>query len=171
MRSPTLSIDFSFRSILAFAPSQPLLSPCPACLRRKSSILKSLPPLEISCLSFCNSLRLFSTACRLFSQNAGGVYTLRLLSRWLRGNLQALCLCVSVATSSFVFIFLQTPFAATLLFAHPYKTPGGVGGYTSLSELCVYSVPQWQIISGDFPFAQSRGIVLTSQGDFLNVSE
>src|SRR3984893_14695731 len=36
-------------------------------------VLSSLPPLGLSCLSFPHSLSLFSTACKLFSQNTGGV--------------------------------------------------------------------------------------------------
>jgi hypothetical protein len=31
-----------------------------------------LQPLEVSCLSFCNALPFFSTACSLFVQNTGG---------------------------------------------------------------------------------------------------
>jgi hypothetical protein len=37
-----------------------------------------LPPLEISCLSFCSAFPLFSTACSLFFQNTrGGGYLVR----------------------------------------------------------------------------------------------
>ena len=59
-------------SILRVAPS-PLCS----CLPRpgrggKPHVLSSLPPLEISCLSFCKPCPLFSIACGLFSKNTGG---------------------------------------------------------------------------------------------------
>src|SRR6267142_3999989 len=39
---------------------------------RKSFAINGLRHLVLSCLSFLRSLRLFSIACRLFLQNAGG---------------------------------------------------------------------------------------------------
>src|SRR5260370_18638365 len=40
--------------------------------RANSFPLRLLQPLELSCLSFCKGLPLFSTACRLFCKNTGG---------------------------------------------------------------------------------------------------
>ena len=67
----TSHVQFSVSCVL---PSQ--CPPCP-CLPRpgrggKSHVLSSLPPLGRSLRSFSHSLPLFSIACRLFSQNAGG---------------------------------------------------------------------------------------------------
>src|SRR5258706_4583678 len=38
----------------------------------KSFVVRRLRPIELSCLSFSHSFRLFSSACSLFSQNTGG---------------------------------------------------------------------------------------------------
>src|SRR6202011_167909 len=91
--------DFSSRLTLAFAPFQPFLSRCALCLRRKSSILRSSPPLEISCLSFRTSLRLFSRACSLFVQNAGVGIPLR--SVLLRQTIDLLLLCFHILMNCF----------------------------------------------------------------------
>ncbi len=65
-------------------PVSPLLFPATRCVfatfrsfrpapLRKSRRFMLLRALELSCRSFCNSDPLFSTACTLFCQNAGGV--------------------------------------------------------------------------------------------------
>src|SRR5882672_7386444 len=69
MQPSTLPIDFSFRLTLAFAPFQLLPYRRASRLRNKSSILRSLRALILSCRSFCESRLFFSIACRLFVQN------------------------------------------------------------------------------------------------------
>jgi hypothetical protein len=59
-------------SPLRHSPSMPSPSLCSLCLRGKFHVFSSLPTLEISSRSFSHSLPLFSTACRLFSQNTRG---------------------------------------------------------------------------------------------------
>ena len=72
---------------LRHSPSMPSPSQCSLCLCRKLHVFSSLPPLEISLRSFSHSLPLFSTACRLFSQNAGVGWASRMLLRDTRGGI------------------------------------------------------------------------------------
>jgi hypothetical protein len=59
-------------SLLEHSPSMPLPSLCSLCLCGKCLLFSSLPPLETSLRSFCNSRPLFSIDCRLFCENTGG---------------------------------------------------------------------------------------------------
>jgi hypothetical protein len=59
-------------SPLRHSPSMPSPSLCSLCLCGKLHVFSSLPPLEISCRSFCKPCPLFSIACGLFSKNTGG---------------------------------------------------------------------------------------------------
>ena len=57
---------------LRHSPSMPSPSLCSLCLCGKFHVFSSLPPLEISCGSFCKPCPLFSVACGLFSKNTRG---------------------------------------------------------------------------------------------------
>jgi len=110
MPSPTLSINLSFRSTLAFAPvhsifprraRSPRLSAGP--LADKSRVLTLLRTLFLSLRSFSRPHRLFSTACGLFCKNTrvGGI----------SASLRALC----VSALSFAHRFF------TLVFSYSYE--------------------------------------------------
>jgi hypothetical protein len=76
----TLQIPFPATPLFSHPYKTPGVSPSVSlclCLPRpgrrgKSHVFSSLPPLEISWLSFCNSRRLFSIACSLFYENTRG---------------------------------------------------------------------------------------------------
>src|SRR6267142_2662484 len=91
MQPSTHPIDFSLRLTLASAPFQPLLPHCVSRLRNKSSILRSLRALILSCRSFCESRLFFSIACRLFVQNTRGWVPLELCLASQHIKLLALC--------------------------------------------------------------------------------
>ena len=86
----------------------------------KSQFLKSLPPLEISCLSFSDPHPFFSIACSLFSKNTGGWG----IPRQLR-VLRAVRHRTLSIFNSFLFISLQIPFSVTYLFSDSSALPGG----------------------------------------------
>src|SRR5690349_20341120 len=54
----------------------PRISLLPAPSQRKRRVSKPLPSLKLSCLSFCDTIPLFSMACSLFSQKTRGWGTL-----------------------------------------------------------------------------------------------
>src|SRR5882762_7389576 len=179
MHSPTLANDFSSHLTLVLTPFQPTLARCASCLSSKSRVLTLLRTLFLSWHSFRRSPRLFSIACGLFVQNTGGGGTSATSPRSLR-------LCVIIcrylvallfsstykspldayrfATFS-VFMHLQIPFSATSLYSHLYKTPG------CHPTSRTFPPTVGTLFSGNFPFPQSRVIVLASKGDLLNVSE
>jgi hypothetical protein len=113
MFSPTLSIDFSFHSILAFTPSEPLLSrSAPALAPARQTLGRQLPcshTLADSSHSFLQSCPLFSIPCGLFVQNTrGGVLCVCL--RVLRASLSrapkgALLLALRFATPLFSYVY------------------------------------------------------------------
>jgi hypothetical protein len=74
-------------SPLRHSPSMPSPSLCSLRLCGKFHVFSSLPPLEISCVSFCKPRPLFSIACSLFSQNAGAGWASRMLLRDTGGGM------------------------------------------------------------------------------------
>src|SRR5882762_6626944 len=117
MQPSTLPINFFSRLTLAPVPFQRPLYRCASRLRDKSSILRSLRALILSCRSFCKSNPFFSIACGLFVQNTRG---------W--GCPSAPC---SSATNQFVAPLFSWSYE--LLFAQPFhfeyhlRCPPGVG--------------------------------------------
>ena len=177
MHSPTLSTDFSSRSILARttspAPSRFACNCCPL------TLLRSL------CALFSTRLVCFQQLARSFARTPGwGVHP---GVPWLNFRTRFLCLCghpdfvppfafihlqippahPSICNSHY-FKHLQVPFAATPSSSHLYKTPGG-SGRASLPNR--YLSPLWQIHRARFPFPRAHVIVHTCKGDFSNVSQ
>ena len=113
MHSSTLSIDFSFRSTLAFMPFQPLLSRRAPSLYDNSCILKSLRTLFLSLRSFSGSRRvLFSKACALFCKNTRGGYPSS--SALLRSTAKLPALCFHTLSNCF---FRNSPVFTTIRIA------------------------------------------------------
>ena len=159
MRSPMFSIDFSHRSILVFASFQPLVSHSAPCPRGNSCTLKRLHTLFLSFRSFRRSLRLFSTACRLFYKNTRGGIPSRDTFRRTDPQKRAPI----------------SPFAATLTHScsrksfacHSYENTRD--GYPSAKNTLPLLVTRHSSLASRlgplrFPFVQSRGIVLTARG-------
>ncbi len=84
---------------------RPLPEPAP-----NSQPFNSLPPLELSCLSFSTAHQLFSTTCSLFSQNTRG---------W--GTPSALCLRVSAAIQFLRAALPYLPLESTLVKVYQNK--------------------------------------------------
>jgi hypothetical protein len=85
--------------------------------------LNRLRPLKVSCLSFCNLYPLFSVACSLFSQNAGGGVPQALgasVSLW-RSNSFALCFHIPGVRES-LSLYLATRHSFTPIFEGPLAT-------------------------------------------------
>jgi len=178
MHSPTLANDFSFRLTLAFAPFQPLLSCCARCFPSKSRVLRPLRTLFLSCALFDVRLVCFQyladSLCKtpgVWGTSATSPRPPRLcviICRYLVAPLfsstyKSLLVAHRFATFS-VFKHLQIPFFTTSLYSHLYKTPGCRPPHN-------FSTDGLDLFSGNFPFPQSRVIVLASKGDLLNVSE
>src|SRR5882724_1322636 len=116
MHSQTLSADFSRRPNLASPPLFDLPTLRALRLCGKFSIFSSLPPLELSCLSFSASSRLFSVACSLFAQNAGVGIPSHTVIRCLRQQIDLLALCFQLLANP----FSRNPFVCTSI-----QNPGG----------------------------------------------
>jgi hypothetical protein len=119
MRSPTLSTDFSFRSTLAFAPFQPLLSVRSKPFGQPLCSQALAHSFSLFALFFAPASFVFNTLRTLRQKHPGGG-TSAMSPRSLR-------LCVILCPSIFysrVFISLQIPLPTSVLFSHRYKTPG-----------------------------------------------
>src|SRR5882757_2565444 len=148
------------------------------CLPCNSCVLRLLRTLFLSLRSFRRSPRLFSIACGLFLQNTGGGVPLRHLRA-----LRASALSFAVILWPVLFHPLTNPsspridlqhslFSCTCKSLFPQllciriytKRPG-------VTHLTTFPPTVSTLFSGNFPFPQSRVIVLASKGDLLNVSE
>jgi len=134
----------------------------------------SLQPLELSSLSFCNSHRLFSVACSLFSQNTGGGYTPRTLCP--RGSADhppnsmppSLRCNLDFARPLFSYSY-ELLFPQALYFDNHLNCPGVWGLHlpSRLRALCVSAVSQVL----PFSFCAIACYRPQAQGGFFNVSE
>ena len=145
------------------------------CLPCNSCVLRLLRTLFLSLHSFRRLPRLFSIACGLFVQNTGGVGYLCDISA-PRGPrlpfLSPLYFHQLTNPSSSRIDLQHSLFSGTykslfpqLLYIHIYTKHPGV------THLTTFPPSVSTLFSGNFPFPQSRVIVLASKGDLLNVSE
>jgi hypothetical protein len=183
MHSPTIANNFSFRLTLAFVPFQPPSSYCARCLPSKSRVLTLLRTLFLSLRSFLRAPRLFSAACGLFLQNTGGMGYLCDISAPARSSGGPLRYHLQFFCRPFIFIHLQIPprraSIYNILCFHALTNPffRNFFVFTSIQNarvsphLTTFPPTVSTRFSGNFPFPQSRAIVLASKGDLLNVSE
>jgi len=185
MHSPTLANDFSFRLTLAFAPfSQFFLAAFDAS--------PANPLFSHSCGLFFSLGALFDAPLVCFQQLADSFCKIPGVGVALQ-HLSALCACPFCSCVSalslpffcrpFIFIRLQIPSRRAsirnILCFHALTNPffRNFFVFTSIQNarvsLHVTTFPPtvWTLFSGNFPFPQSRVIVLASKGDLLNVSE
>jgi len=128
------------RTNLAYSSHRSTPNPCP---------FNSLPPLEFSWLSFCDSRSLFSAVYSLFAQKTGGGYTPPGAALWNQqltvfpfvASLLAALSSFAQAANSFIYRFYAESLANPFIYRFYANTPGGVGYRCANSALSAFSLP------------------------------